>query len=175
MNLNGCERSEIPNKTLHYLCLSVVDSTFMSAKNTKKKLVPSETDIYSPAKRSLIMSKVRSKGTAPELAVRAALRMLRVNYRVNRKDLPGRPDIVISAKRLVIFVHGCFWHGHDCPKGLKLPQKNFEFWNNKIAETKIRDKVRINSLAEIDWRAAVVWECQTRNRDGLLQLLLSLI
>lgn len=147
----------------------------MSAKHQNKKLVPKATDIYSPAKRSLIMSRVKSKGTAPELAVRAALRVLRISYRVNRKDLPGKPDIVVSAKRLVIFVHGCFWHGHDCPKGMKLPQTNFEFWSNKIASTKIRDKLRIDALAQNSWNSVVVWECQTKNPNGLLQLIGSLM
>lgn len=107
------------------------------------------------------MSRVRTKGTAPELVVRSALHRLGYRYRLHRKDLPGNPDLVFPSRHKVIFVHGCFWHGHDCPRG-KLPQANAEFWKTKIDKNKARDERVVQTLESLGWEVLVVWECQIR-------------
>lgn len=129
------------------------------------------TDIYSSEKRSLIMSSVRSRGTKPELLVRTELRKMGFGYRLNRKDLPGTPDIVISRKKLAVFVHGCFWHGHACAKGQKLPKQNSEFWREKIDKNKVRDFERLERLSQCGWNSLVIWECETKNRENLSAIL----
>lgn len=128
------------------------------------------TDVYSAEKRSNIMSSVRSKGTAPELAVRSVLRELGIRYRLHRKDLPGSPDLVVQKQRLALFVHGCFWHHHTCAKGTNLPKQNSEFWRSKIARTVIRDRENEHALADLGWHYAIIWECQTRKRESLFKL-----
>ncbi len=89
--------------------------------------------------RSAVMRAVKSRDTGPELAVRAMLRSLAPGYRLHRADLPGKPDIVYGRRRLAIFVHGCFWHGHDCPRGARMPKDNADYWREKIARNRARD------------------------------------
>ena len=126
-----------------------------------------DTDIYTPSKRSCVMSSVRTKGTKPELAVRAALDKLGIKYGINCPDLPGKPDLVLEDERLVVFVHGCFWHGHSCAKGMKRPMKNREFWTKKITQTKERDVRKIGALVESGWKVEIIWECQTKRTKEL--------
>lgn len=97
------------------------------------------TDVFTPEKRSAVMAKVKGRGTKPELQVRKALTALGVRYRLNRKDLPGSPDVVMAGRRLAIFVHGCFWHGHDCARGSRVPKANRDYWLAKVARNKARD------------------------------------
>ena len=90
------------------------------------------TDVYGPEKRSAVMRRVKGAGTTPELVVRQLVWRLGGRYRLNRKDLPGKPDIVLAGRRLAIFVHGCFWHGHDCARGARVPKTNRDYWLAKV-------------------------------------------
>lgn len=118
-------------------------------------------DIVDHATRSRMMSGIRSKDTKPEWQVRRGLHGLGFRYRLHDRNLPSRPDLVFPRYRAVIFVHGCFWHGHDCPQ-FKLPATRTEFWTEKIRGNRDRDERSIASLVSQDWRVAVVWECALR-------------
>ena len=121
------------------------------------------TDVFTPEKRSAVMRRVKGRATSPELKVRKALTALGVRYRLNRKDLPGSPDIVLGPRRLAIFVHGCFWHGHENCKYFRLPATRPEFWLNKIMHSKQRDKECISQLLAENYRVAIFWECSLRS------------
>jgi DNA mismatch endonuclease, patch repair protein len=127
-------------------------------------------DRLSQASRSSLMSRVRTKGTAPELIVRSALHRLGYRYRLHRKDLPGCPDLVFPSRRKVIFVHGCFWHGHSCPRG-KRPKTNTEFWNKKLIANKERDKSSLKALKILGWDTFVAWECEIRDDQDFIRRL----
>lgn len=109
------------------------------------------------------MSSVRTKGTGPELTVRRTLHSLGFRFRLHPKTLPGTPDIVLTRYRAVILVHGCFWHGHGCPRA-KLPQTRSEFWANKISANQSRDAIVIASLHRLSWRVCVIWSCALTGR-----------
>ena len=126
-------------------------------------------DTVSKAKRSLIMSRVRSRDTTPELAVRRALHAAGYRYRLHRKDLPGNPDIVLPKYRTAVQVHGCFWHGHQCRRGNRLPSTNTEYWQAKIQRNRDRDNRVCRSLTEAGWRVFTIWECELE--AGTRQLL----
>lgn len=121
------------------------------------------SDIFSKAKRSSIMSQVHSKETKPEIIVRKFLFKHGYRYRKNDKRYPGKPDIVLPKYKTVIFVNGCFWHGHDCPAG-KLPKTRHEFWKNKITKNKIRDFRNIEKLETDGWKVIVIWQCELKNK-----------
>lgn len=108
------------------------------------------------------MGRVRSKNTAPELAVRKALHAAGFRFRLHRRDLAGRPDIVLPRFRLAIFVHGCFWHGHDCRRG-RLPEDNAEFWAKKIDRNKARDAAAHATLSQAGWIVETIWQCELKN------------
>ena len=114
------------------------------------------------------MASVKTKNTAPEVKLRSILHRNGFRFRLNRKDLPGKPDIVLPKYKAVIFVHGCFWHGHDCKRGRR-PQTNKEFWNEKIDGNIKRDKVNEIKLKELGWRVLVVWQCEIKNQDDLVK------
>lgn len=116
----------------------------------------------SPEQRSRNMARVKNKNTAPEITVRRMLHRLGYRFRLHRRDLPGNPDIVLPRFRSVIFVHGCFWHGHDCRRG-KRPATHTEFWNTKLDRNIERDQANRKLLKGLDWRVLVVWECQTKD------------
>jgi DNA mismatch endonuclease, patch repair protein len=105
------------------------------------------------------MAKVKGRNTKPELAVRKALFREGFRFRIHRADLPGRPDIVMSQYRHAVFVHGCFWHGHDCPKGQKRPATNSSFWNRKLDGNAERDRRSYAALEAAGWDIVVIWEC----------------
>ena len=128
---------------------------------------PPATDVFSKEKRSAVMRQVKSTGTAPEIALRKLLTGLGLRYRLHRKDLPGKPDIVFSGRRTALFVHGCFWHGHDCARGARAPKANADYWQAKIARNRARDARVQAELASLGWRPFVVWECELRDRAGL--------
>lgn len=107
------------------------------------------------------MAAVRGKDTKPELIIRRGLHRLGFRYRLQAKDLPGKPDLVLPRHGAVIFVHGCFWHGHDCPL-FRLPATRTEFWRGKIASNVLRDRKNLDALHRKNWRVAVVWECACR-------------
>lgn len=108
------------------------------------------------------MRRVRGRDTGPELAVRRALRAMGVGYRLGGWDLPGRPDVVMPGRRLAIFVHGCFWHGHHCPRGARTPQSNADYWIAKIERNRARDVRVADHLRALGWRAEVIWECELK-------------
>ena len=125
------------------------------------------TDVYPPEKRSAVMRRVKSSATAPELAVRRLIWSLGGRYHLNRADLPGKPDIVLPGRRLAIFVHGCFWHGHDCARGARVPKANRDYWVGKVGRNRERDAVARAALAELGWRVETVWECELRDPGAL--------
>jgi DNA mismatch endonuclease, patch repair protein len=114
------------------------------------------------------MRAVKSRDTGPERAVRAILRKIATGYRLNRADLPGKPDIVYGGRRLAIFVHGCFWHGHDCPRGARIPKANAAYWRGKIARNRARDEKIIAAYAAMGWRTLVVYECELKESAALV-------
>lgn len=130
------------------------------------RLSPSEA-------KSRNMAAVRSKDTKPELVVRRLLHGLGYRYRLHRRDLPGRPDLVFSARRVVVFVHGCFWHSHDCAKGRKRPVANATWWEEKLAGNQARDEAVARTLRADGWRVIIVWECETRDPQRLADRLLA--
>ena len=121
------------------------------------------TDIVDKATRSRMMSGIRGKNTKPEMLVRSLLHRCGFRFRLHRKDLPGKPDIVLPKYRAVIFVHGCFWHGHDC-KYFRWPSSRPAFWRAKIERNRLNDATSVANLLETGWRVAVVWECATRGK-----------
>src|SRR5690242_17071009 len=129
-------------------------------------------DVHTAKQRSHNMSRIRGKDTGPELAVRRLLHKAGYRYRLHQKDLPGKPDLVFPSRRKVIFVHGCFWHHHDCAFGQVVPKTNALFWHNKIASNVERDKRNRASLEATDWHAFVVWECELRELTSLKRRLI---
>jgi len=113
------------------------------------------------------MRAVKSRDTTPELVVRALLRRFAPGYRLQRKDAPGHPDIAYMARKRAIFVHGCFWHGHDCPRGARMPKANADYWSRKIARNRARDIANAEKLAKQGWRALTVWECELKDLSAL--------
>lgn len=118
-------------------------------------------DVVDKATRRRIMSGIRNKDTGIELSVRKALFAKGFRYRLNQKGLPGKPDIVLSRYEAAIFIHGCFWHGHDCVF-FRLPATNRQFWQLKIEGNRSRDAHNYEALTKMGWRVAVVWECALR-------------
>lgn len=124
-------------------------------------------DRISADRRSENMRHIRSRNTAPELAVRAVLRQLRVRYRLHKRDLPGRPDIVMSSRKIVIFVHGCFWHQHPkCPRSFR-PSSRTAYWRAKLNANVQRDAAVKSQLRALGWNVQVVWECETKKSSDL--------
>lgn len=114
-----------------------------------------------------MMAGIGAKNTKPEIVVRKILHRLGYRFRLHRKDLPGKPDIVLPKWKAVIFVHGCFWHGHeDCPL-FRLPKSRTEFWENKVSANRRRDERVRSELLRTDWRIIEVWECATKGRTAL--------
>ncbi len=122
-------------------------------------------DVVDAAKRSRMMSGIRSKDTKPEMLVRSFLHARGYRYRLHRKDLPGKPDIVLSRLRVCIFVHGCFWHHHQGCKYGVLPKSRTDFWKAKLLANVARDEKTVDTLASIGWTVIVVWECELRRSD----------
>jgi DNA mismatch endonuclease (patch repair protein) len=130
-------------------------------------------DVFPPEKRSEIMGRIKGKDTSPELAVRSTLHAMGYRFRLHRKDLPGKPDIVLPKYKTVVFVNGCFWHGHDCRKGKSVPATNTEFWKAKIDGNVCRDRETDDKLKKMGWRVLVVWECEVSDRETLCERLAS--
>jgi DNA mismatch endonuclease (patch repair protein) len=121
--------------------------------------------------RSAVMRAVKSRDTQPELIVRKTLRAFAPGYRLCRRDLPGAPDIAYVGRKKAIFVHGCFWHGHDCKRGARAPKANAGYWRDKIAKNRARDEKHLASYRALGWDVLIVWECETRDRAALAQRL----
>lgn len=118
------------------------------------------TDIHEPEVRSYNMSQIRSKNTKPELIVRKFLFKNGFRYNLHVKDLPGKPDIVLPKYKTVIFINGCFWHGHKNCKNAKTPVENRSFWIDKITTNGVRDRKNIHLLKNENWKVFIIWECQ---------------
>lgn len=125
------------------------------------------TDTVTKEKRSWIMSQVRGTDTTPEMIVRSLAHRMGYRYRLHREDLPGKPDIVFPSKQKVIFVHGCFWHGHDCQRGSRIPKTNTKYWREKIEKNRRRDEKNIALLISSGWQTLIIWECQIRDIESL--------
>lgn len=117
--------------------------------------------------RSRTMRAVKGKNTTPEMTVRRLVHSMGYRYRLHRKDLPGQPDLVFSRLRKIIFVHGCFWHGHHCARGSRMPRTNHTYWQNKISRNSIRDAKNIVALEEQGWDVAVIWECELKEMEQI--------
>lgn len=118
-------------------------------------------DVLTPELRRLNMSRVRGSNTKPEMLIRRGLHARGLRFRLQRRDLPGRPDIVLPSKKVALFVHGCFWHGHDCHL-FRLPATRADFWREKIATNRQRDASTVQKLRNLEWRVGIVWECALR-------------
>jgi len=130
-------------------------------------------DIFTKEKRSEIMRKVKSKDTRPEKKVRSLLHSLGYRFRLHRKDLPGKPDIVLPKYKTVIFVHGCFWHGHEGCRTSHIPKSNSAYWANKIERNIERDFKSFEALQAEGWSVIVVWECDISDVNSLSTRLLN--
>lgn len=133
------------------------------------------TDVYDADKRSAVMRQVKGSGTTPERTLRRLLTGLGARYRLNRKDLPGSPDIVLPGRRLAIFAHGCFWHGHDCARGARVPKTNRDYWLAKVGRNRIRDAAAAEALSGSGWRVEVIWECEMKDEAALADRLARLL
>lgn len=120
--------------------------------------------------RSANMRAILSKGMLPELAVRSLVHKMGYRFRLHRQDLPGKPDLVFASRRKVIFVHGCFWHSHNC-KLAHVPKSNLHYWVPKLKANQSRDRTHLDALTAKRWKALVVWECETRDNRQLKQRL----
>lgn len=121
--------------------------------------------------RSETMARVRSRDTTPEMLVRRLLWRMGYRYRLHRADLPGKPDLVFPGRHKAIFVHGCFWHGHDCKRGAREPKANADYWRRKIAGNRARDARHLDVLAALGWSTLTLWECELRDEETLVRLL----
>lgn len=133
------------------------------------------SDVYSPEKRSAVMRRVKGRDTTPELKVRRLLTGLGARYRLHRKDLPGKPDIVMTGRQLAIFVHGCFWHGHDCARGARVPKANRDYWLGKVGRNRERDVKSRAALEAAGWRVETIWECEMKDEAALRERLSALL
>lgn len=129
-------------------------------------------DLLGPEGRSQLMKKVKQRDTAPEILVRSLLHRLGFRFFLHRKDLPGRPDLVFPRRKLAVFVHGCFWHGHDCRRG-RLPKTRPEFWAPKIESNRARDRRKEKELIELGWRVVTVWQCELDDMAALTERLMA--
>ncbi|MDB5441667.1 MAG: G:T-mismatch repair endonuclease [Phenylobacterium sp.] len=138
-------------------------------------MTPKTTDVYSQEKRSAVMRRVKGRNTTPEMTVRRALTGLGARYRLHRRDLPGSPDIVMPGRRLALFVHGCFWHGHDCARGARVPKANRDYWVGKVARNRVRDEASRIALQGAGWRVETIWECELKDAADLRHRLARLV
>jgi len=120
-----------------------------------------------PELRSRIMRAVKGSDTAPEMTVRRLAHRMGYRFRLHRKDLPGKPDIVFPRLHKVVFVNGCFWHGHDCARGARVPKGNREYWLTKIGRNRERDRAARTALTRSGWKVAVFWECELNDQERL--------
>lgn len=117
--------------------------------------------------RSRVMRAVKSRDTGPEMLTRRIIHAMGYRYRLHRKDLPGKPDLVFPSRRKTIFVHGCFWHGHTCARGARMPKSNRSYWKSKIGRNVERDRESSRALRKEGWGVLIIWECEMNNREVL--------
>ncbi|MCK5910965.1 MAG: DNA mismatch endonuclease Vsr [Caulobacter sp.] len=132
-------------------------------------------DVHDKATRSRNMAAIRGSDTKPELLIRGGLHRLGFRYRLHARDLPGRPDLVFAKFRAVLFVHGCFWHGHDCALGARVPKANRDYWLAKVARNVARDARAQAALVDAGWRVETVWECDFKDEAALTARLQALL
>lgn len=156
------------------LCPRGQPSADWTAGHTTPQHYISIMDTRTPEQRRRIMKSVRTKNTGPELAIRKALFAAGYRYRLHRKDLSGSPDIVFPSRKKAIFVHGCFWHGHDCDKG-RPSKSRTEYWGPKIETNRLRDERNLAALAERGWKTLVVWQCELREFPSLFQRIIRFV
>jgi len=125
------------------------------------------TDVFTPEQRSAVMRKVPGKNSSAELKVRGLLTRMGLRYRLHRKDLPGNPDVAMPGRRIALFVHGCFWHGHDCRRGARMPKANADYWIAKIGRNRTRDAASREALVALGWRVETIWECELKDAAAL--------
>jgi DNA mismatch endonuclease (patch repair protein) len=122
------------------------------------------------------MRRVKSRNTTPERQVRALLRRMgHTGYRLHRKDVPGKPDVAFIGRKIAIFVHGCFWHGHDCKRGARAPRANADYWRAKIARNRERDAAAEAALARAGWSMLAIWECELKDMGAVEARLAALL
>ena len=126
-------------------------------------------DTVTRERRSEIMSRIRGRGTRPEMAVRRLVHGLGYRYRLHGKHLPGRPDLVFARRKMVIFVHGCFWHRHPGCRLARTPKSRVDFWRAKLDGNRERDLLTQRELRDLGWRLLVVWECELNNLDSVAE------
>src|SRR5215212_4950388 len=124
-------------------------------------------DNLTEKQRIASMSAVRDRDTTPEMRVRQVAHSLGYRYSLHRRNLPGKPDLVFVSRRKIVFVHGCFWHAHECPRGRRSPASNTKYWHIKRQRNKERDNEQQTSLRASDWNVLVIWECWTRDLTAL--------
>lgn len=135
----------------------------------RRELLITDTDPLTPGQRSETMSRVKSANTKPELRVRSALHAMGYRFRLHRKDLPGKPDIVLPKHRTAVFVHGCFWHQHSGCRKATIPQNNRDYWERKLRRNVDRDRNVREELAERGWRVLTLWECEIPREETALR------
>lgn len=130
-------------------------------------------DTLSPPERSERMGRIRGRDTKPEMRVRRLVHSMGYRYRLHRKNLPGKPDLVFGPKKKVIFVHGCFWHRHSNPrcKLARLPKSRLEFWRTKLEANRERDIANVKKLRALGWKVLIVWECESARNEHLKNIL----
>jgi DNA mismatch endonuclease (patch repair protein) len=124
-------------------------------------------DTFTPAERSAVMRRVRGKDTEPEMVVRRMIHRMGLRYALHRRDLPGNPDLVFVSRARIVFVHGCFWHGHSCRSGRNRPSSNRGYWIPKLERNCARDRANQRALRRAGWRVLTIWECETRKPERL--------
>ena len=132
-------------------------------------------DVHTRTQRSFNMSRIRGKNTKPELVVRKLCHRLGYRFRLHRNDLPGKPDLAFPKLKIALFVHGCFWHSHDCKWGRVTPKTNSDFWSAKRLRTVERDKQNDSELRTVGWQTLVIWECAIRDEQVLTKKLIQML
>lgn len=132
-------------------------------------------DVLTPEQRSATMARVRGKDTGPEIQVRKLIYKMGYRYRLQGRDLPGNPDLVFRGRKKVIFIHGCFWHGHDCRAGRKRPKSNVDYWLPKLERTGGRDAYNQKELRNRGWDFLILWECQLKDKARLAETIIKFL
>ena len=132
-------------------------------------------DVHTKKQRSFNMSRIRGKDTKPEMVVRSMVHRMGFRYRLHQKNLPGKPDIVLTRHRKIIMVHGCFWHMHNCRYGRVVPKTNAKFWQEKRAATVARDKRNLRQLRKDGWKVLTIWECQIKKSKALINRIVNFL
>lgn len=133
------------------------------------------TDVLDPKQRSYCMSRIRACDTRPELIVRRILHAAGYRYRLHVRGLPGTPDLVFSSRKKVVFIHGCFWHRHNCRYGRVMPATRPEFWINKFTKNRQRDRKNNRLLRRLGWKPITIWECQIKNPEKVFDRLVAFL